>query len=149
MTWPGRRADRFVDRAIAARQPVDVVHVQADFWGAYIGHRFARRHALPVVHTMHNRVDVGIEATAPFPRLVLRALNAWQRRALGGFSGDRSGRDGWAYLRRFGVRSQAVTAPSGHFARRLEAHGVVPAVDVMSAPNVCPKIALFPASTSA
>ena len=25
------------------------------------------RHGLPVVHTMHNRVDVGIEATAPFP----------------------------------------------------------------------------------
>ena len=40
------------------------------------------RHGLPVVHTMHNRVDVGIEATAPFPRLVLRVLNAWQRRAL-------------------------------------------------------------------
>ncbi len=32
---------------------------------------------------MHNRVDVGIRATAPFPGLVLRVLNAWQRRALG------------------------------------------------------------------
>ena len=61
---------------------MDVVHVQADFWGAFTGHRFAARHGLPVVHTMHNRVDVGIEATAPFPGLVLRVLNAWQRRAL-------------------------------------------------------------------
>src|SRR6187431_3046470 len=82
-TWPGRRADRWVDAALATRPPVDVVHVQADFWGAFIGHRFAARHGLPVVHTMHNRVDVGIEATAPFPGLVLRVLNAWQRRALG------------------------------------------------------------------
>ena len=56
----GRRRDE-------DRPPVDVVHVQADFWGAFIGHRFAARHGLPVVHTMHNRVDVGIEATAPFP----------------------------------------------------------------------------------
>ncbi|MBN9178968.1 MAG: glycosyltransferase, partial [Microbacterium sp.] len=78
-TWPGRRTDRFIDDALAARPPVDVVHVQADFWGALMGHRFAARHGLPVVHTMHNRVDVGIAATTPFPGLVLRVLNAWQR----------------------------------------------------------------------
>ncbi len=133
MTWPGARTDRRVDAALrrlledTGRPPVDVVHVQADFWGAFIGHRFARRHALPVVHTMHNRVDVGIEATAPFPRLVLRVLNAWQRRALGVFMEAKPvGRDGWAYLRRLANRSDAVTAPSTHFARRLEAHGAVP-----------------------
>ncbi|WP_194409878.1 glycosyltransferase [Microbacterium cremeum] len=123
MSWPGRRTDRRVDAALAARPPVDVVHVQADFWGAFIGHRFAARHGLPVVHTMHNRVDVGIEATAPFPKLVLRALNAWQRRAL---RASGTGSDGWAYLRRFAAQSDAVTAPSSHFARRLEAHGVAP-----------------------
>ena len=67
MSWPGRRTDRFVDAALEERPPVDVVHVQADFWGAFTGHRYARRHGLPTVHTMHNRVDVGIAATAPFP----------------------------------------------------------------------------------
>ncbi|GAA5036634.1 glycosyltransferase [Microbacterium fluvii] len=131
LTWPGRRTDRTLDALMAARPPVDLVHVQADFWGAYIGHRFAQRHALPVVHTMHNRVDVGIEAVAPAPGLVLRVLNAWERRALGDATG---GTDGWAYLRRLAQRSAAVTAPSAHFARRLEAHGAVPAgggVDVV------------------
>ena len=108
---------------------MDVVHVQADFWGAFTGHRYAARHGLPVVHTMHNRVDVGIEATAPFPGLVLRVLNAWQRRALGSREPAPPGRDGWSYLRRFAGRSNAVTAPSSHFARRLEAHGVVPGAD--------------------
>ncbi|MDE0546483.1 glycosyltransferase [Microbacterium sp. C7(2022)] len=135
LTWPGARTDQWVDAAFSALPPVDVVHVQADFWGAFIGHRFARRHALPVVHTMHNRVDVGIEHTAPFPSLVLRALNAWQGRVLGS-SPDRvpGGRDGWSFLARFAARSDAVTAPSSHFARRLEAHGAVPAsgsVDVI------------------
>ncbi len=67
LTWPGVRTDRFLDAEMGARLRVDVVHVQADFWGAFIGHRYAARHGLPVVHTMHNRVDVGIEATAPFP----------------------------------------------------------------------------------
>jgi glycosyltransferase involved in cell wall biosynthesis len=174
LTWPGARTDRFVDAELGARLPVDVVHVQADFWGAFIGHRYAARHGLPVVHTMHNRVDVGIEATAPFPALVLRVLNAWARRALRGALTRRSAAispssggdvrdvassapaspaspaapdaravlaaqsagpaDGWAYLRRFARLSRAITAPSGHFARRLEEHGVVPAaggVDVI------------------
>ena len=127
MTWPGARTDRRVDAALRARPTVDVVHVQADFWGAFIGHRFAARHGLPVVHTMHNRVDVGIEATAPFPGTVLRVLNALgapgARRAR---RADPAGHDGWAYLRGFAERADAVTAPSSHFARRLEAHGVVP-----------------------
>ncbi|KQR88268.1 glycosyltransferase [Microbacterium sp. Leaf179] len=141
LTWPGARTDRFVDSEMGARLPVDVVHVQADFWGAYIGHRFAARHGLPVVHTMHNRVDVGIEATAPLPGLVLRALNAWARRALPRqVAAPAAGRDvalagsdidGWAYLRRLAAVSRAVTAPSGHFARRLERHGVADAVDVI------------------
>jgi len=128
LSWPGGRTDRFVDAALASRPPVDVVHVQADFWGALSGHRFAARHALPVVHTMHNRVDVGIEATTPFPKLVLRVLNAWQRRALRDVDGPpEPGRDGWSYLRRFAARSGAVTAPSSHFALRLQEHGAVTA----------------------
>jgi glycosyltransferase involved in cell wall biosynthesis len=152
MTLPGRRTDDVVDRAMALRPPVDVVHVQADFWGAIIGHRFAARHGIPVVHTMHNRVDVGIAATTPFPRVALRVLNAWARTALGAprvrrrrtvrmseapgrslrhrrtaASPVRWGADGWAYLRRFARRSAGVTAPSSHFARRLEQHHVVAA----------------------
>ena len=137
LSWPGGRTDRFVDAALAERPSVDVVHVQADFWGAFTGHRFAARHGLPVVHTMHNRVDVGIEATAPFPKLVLRVLNAWQRRALrgAGRAVDAPGHDGWSYLRRFAGLSSAVTAPSSHFAHRLHNHGVVsadgaPVIDV-------------------
>ena len=149
LSWPGIRSDRFVDAALAGRPPVDVVHVQADFWGAFTGHRYAARHGLPVVHTMHNRVDVGIEATAPFPGFVLRVLNAWARRALRADDVRRIPRssqisvatvrdpedsatskgeapDGWAYLRRLARLSAAVTAPSAHFARRLETHGAVP-----------------------
>lgn len=130
ITWPGARTDRWVDRALAGRAPVDVVHVQADFWGAFIGHRYAARHGMPVVHTMHNRVDVGIEATAPFPGLVLRVLNGWERRVLP-HGPAVAGRDGWSYLARMAGRAQAVTAPSAHFARRLEQHGVFPSVDVI------------------
>ncbi|WP_374976120.1 glycosyltransferase [Microbacterium trichothecenolyticum] len=137
MSWPGRRTDRWLDAALAGRPPVDVVHIQGDFWGAFIGVRYAERHGIPIVHTMHNRLDVGIEATTPFPKTVLRVLNAWQRRALGrGVGESERGHDGWAYLRRFGARAAAITAPSTHFARRLEANGVVPGAGASSAAGV-------------
>lgn len=127
LAWPGPRTDRRVDAALATRPPVDVVHVQADFWSAFVAYRFAARHALPVVHTMHNRLDVGVEATVPFPSVALRALHSWQRRALGATGMHATaGHDGWAYLRGLAAGAHAVTAPSTHFARRLEQHGVRP-----------------------
>lgn len=129
LTWPGGHADRAIDAAMRARPPVDVVHVQGDFWGAFLGYRFARRHALPVVHTMHNRVDVGIRAVTPLAPLVLRALNAWARRALAPLR--TRGNDGWSYLAALAEGADVVTAPSAHFARRLERHEVFGAVDVV------------------
>lgn len=131
MSWPGRGTDRALDRAMTQRPPVDLVHVQADFWGAFIGHRYAQRHGLPVVHTMHNRVDVGLAAVTPLHRPVLAVLNAWRRRALRGIGIPTGGSDGWSYLRGLAAGASAVTAPSGHFARRLEQNGVFPRVDVI------------------
>lgn len=131
MSWPGRRTDRFLDRAFVGRPPVDLVHVQADFWGAFIGHRFAHRHGIPVVHTMHNRVDVGMAAVTPLHRQVLAVLNLWRRQAMRGIGETVPGSDGWAFLRGIAQESSAVTAPSGHFARRLEEHDVFGSVDVV------------------
>ncbi|MDH5134193.1 MULTISPECIES: glycosyltransferase [unclassified Microbacterium] len=131
MTWPGRATDRALDRAMAHRPPVDLVHVQADFWGAFIGHRFAARHGIPVVHTMHNRVDVGLAAVTPLHRPVLAVLNLWRRTALRGIGVPVGGSDGWSYLRGLAADAAAVTAPSGHFARRLEQNGVARTVDVV------------------
>lgn len=131
MSWPGRATDRFLDRAMTHRPPVDIVHVQADFWGAYIGHRYAERHGIPVVHTMHNRVDVGIAAVTPLHKPVLAALNTWRRAAMRGIGAPVSGADGWAFLRGLAAGASAVTAPSTHFARRLEQNDVFTPVDVI------------------
>jgi 1,2-diacylglycerol 3-alpha-glucosyltransferase len=142
MSWPGRASDRFLDKAMTRRPPVDLVHVQADFWGAFIGHRYAERHGIPVVHTMHNRVDVGIAAVTPLHRPVLAVLNTWRGIAMRGVatSGGAAtssgvdpvrGSDGWAFLRGLAIGASAVTAPSTHFARRLEQHDVFAHVDVI------------------
>ncbi|GAA3694190.1 glycosyltransferase [Arthrobacter ginkgonis] len=127
---PGRATDRALHRAMAARPPVDVVHVQADFWQAVIGYRFAAAVNAPVVHTMHNRLDVGIEATMPFPGLVQHAFGALQRRFLD--TGLPAARDAWTYLARFTDRAERVTAPSSHFGQLLQERGVFDSVDVVS-----------------
>lgn len=116
----GAAADRAVDRGFGHRPPVDVVHVQADFWGAWTGYRFARRHRLPVVHTMHTNVEVGLPAVMPFPRAVLRIMYAAHRYHL------RCGpvRDVPDYVRSFADAADAVVVPSSHFADRLARYGV-------------------------
>jgi len=103
--------------------------VQGDFWGALIGYRFAERHGLPVVHTMHNHMEFGIEQVVPFPRLAIRGLLWWQHRVLRKRS--TLAPSAWSYLNELALRADAVTAPSGHFARLLELKGVAPHVEVI------------------
>ncbi|WP_309080258.1 glycosyltransferase [Zhihengliuella sp.] len=126
---PSRRLDRRLDEAMAGLPPVDVVHVQGDFWGAVLAYRYARRHGAPVVHTMHNRLDVGLAATVPFPRIVQGAFGAGQKlflRLPGPVPAD-----AWSYLRGFTDAAAAVTAPSTHFADLLERENVFSRIDVV------------------
>ncbi len=128
---PGRRTDAELDRAMASRPPVDVVHVQADFWQAIIGYRFAERHGLPVVHTFHNHVEFGIEHVVSAPRLAVRAMLWAQRRVLRPRM-SRLAPSAWSYLDEFALRASALVAPSRHFAELLESKGVGSDIAVVS-----------------
>jgi 1,2-diacylglycerol 3-alpha-glucosyltransferase len=129
MSIPGKASDGRLFAAMASRGPVDVVHVQADFWQAIIGYRFAKANNLPLVHTMHNRLDVGIAATMPLPGLVQRGFGLAQKAFLR--TGMPVAADAWTYLRRFTDHAQRVTAPSSHFARLLQDERVFAHVDVV------------------
>lgn len=127
---PGRRVDRVLDQRVASGPPVDVVHIQGDFWGALIGLRFALRHRLPVVLTFHNNMEFGLRKTVPFPRLVTRLLLGVEGRHLGGQL-SLLRRDAWRYLNELALRADAVTAPSRHFAALLRQRGVAQQIDVV------------------
>ncbi|MET4637455.1 glycosyltransferase family 4 protein [Mycetocola sp. 2940] len=130
MTLVGRRADRFLDAALATRPPVDIVHVQADYWGAMLGYRYAARHGIRAVHTFHNHMEFGLEQVVPVPAVAIRALLWWQHRVL---KPARSvlAPSAWAYLNELALRADASTAPSGHFASLLERNGVAADVEVI------------------
>ena len=135
ISWPGARTDRALAKALRALPPVDLVHVQGDFWGAMIGLRAARGLGVPVVHTMHNHVDEGTRAVAPVPGLAALAfagLRGWRSLALGRVRGSASkrARGAWRYLAELAAEAAVVTAPSQHFASLLEEQGVCPSVSV-------------------
>lgn len=129
MTPPTRRIIGSLVSRLDARGPVDLHHVQADFWGAAIGYAAAAAMDVPVVHTMHNHLEAGLKATMPLPGLFQRGFGLMQKRAMR--TGEPAAADAWTYLRGFASRAAAVTAPSTHFAELLKERGVCRAVDVI------------------
>ncbi|WP_217135768.1 glycosyltransferase [Leucobacter chinensis] len=133
-SWPGQASVRRVLRRLEALPPVTLVHVQGDFWGALIGYQLARRLNVPAVNTMHNNLDAGTRAVTPFAPAVFWALRAVRRCVLGRprWPGRQTvaarrrpkPRGGWAYLAQLAADSNAVVAPSRHFAGDLERAGV-------------------------
>lgn len=121
--WPRQSHFSMIETALASRAPVDVVHVQSDFWGAALGYSFAARHDLPIVHTFHNRLDVGVDGTFPFPGLLYAVLGRWQRWSLGDRFRGRS-RTAYEYFAGYAREAQAIIAPSRHFASVLTNRGV-------------------------
>ncbi|WP_417234526.1 glycosyltransferase [Arthrobacter sp.] len=122
MAIPSKRAIATVIDELRRRGNIDVIHVQADFWGAAVGYAVAAALGIPVVHTMHNHVEAGLRATMPLPGLFQRAFSLMQRRVL--HTGGPTPADAWAYLRGFASRAAVVTAPSTHFAELLQDRGV-------------------------
>ncbi|MFM2412186.1 MAG: hypothetical protein RLZZ587_519, partial [Actinomycetota bacterium] len=122
--WPSQRHLRIVEQRLEALPEVDIVHVQSDFWGAAFGYRFAHDHGIPLVHTMHNRLDVGVDRSFPFPGLLYAMLGQWQKWSLGGRY-IRRPRNAFDFLAQFAIYADAIVAPSRHFAELLTSHGIV------------------------
>ena len=116
--WPRQSHLTQIAYALRNRPPVDIVHVQSDFWGAALGYRFAHENGIPIVHTMHHRLDVGVDGSIPFPGLFYAMLGQWQKWSLGSRF-DKRPRRAFDYLAGYAHHADVVTAPSGHFARLL------------------------------
>ena len=121
--WPRMSHLVFIAEALKSRPPVDIIHVQSDFWGAALGYRFADQNSIPLVHTMHHRLDVGVDGSIPFPWIFYAMLGQWQKWSLGRRFGGRP-TNAFDYLGGYARHADVVTAPSRHFAKLLTAKGV-------------------------
>ncbi|MFZ1250609.1 MAG: glycosyltransferase [Candidatus Microsaccharimonas sp.] len=133
ITIPSNQIQQTLDATFKKLPAVDIVHIQADFWGAIIGFEFAKRHEIPAVITYHNNVEVGTSLVTGkvFAHLYLSLMARWAKKRLAiTFPSGRI--DGWKYLAGLGKLATARIAPTAHFARDLEAHGVGAPVNVLS-----------------
>ena len=133
--WPRTSHLAMIADALKNRPSVDIVHVQSDFWGAALGYRFANANAIPIVHTMHHRLDVGVDGSIPFPSLFYAMLGRWQKWSLGSRFEKRPTK-AFDSLAGYAHFADIVIAPSTHCARLLTRN------DVTSRRN--PSIAVVP-----
>jgi glycosyltransferase involved in cell wall biosynthesis len=99
-------------------EPVDVVHAQADWWGALLAAGFATRQKLPLVNTLHTNLIIGVNKVVGI--IGARFLFWLHSEIFGRWVEGRAWQgsvNGWRYLRQICSRSEVIIAPSGHFAR--------------------------------
>ena len=120
-------AYRTVQRKLAKMAlPVDIVHIQADMWGAILGAAWAKDHGLPLVQTVHTNLEVGISHTfgKTLTQRVAQVMNAWAASMLD-HDAPRNSKDIWEFKEQISRHANFVTSPSSHFAKELEKHNVV------------------------
>jgi len=121
----------------------DVVHVQYEASCSIAGIRLAKKFNLPLVQTMHGREDIAIATNVAHPLKYLTAvfLNGAHRICLGQM--EKVERDiyqaptmtrakMWTLMVNHANLADVVTAPSRHFADKLEHYGVEKPIVVVS-----------------
>ncbi len=140
-TWPPRRTialltDEFHRRAI------EVVHTHSEMFAALAAIRAAHALGLPVVHTMHGRIDVYTSHVLPAPRLTAPLLAALHSRQVShrgihvandsAYTSTPTARVMWRLMLAQSRASARVIVPSAHFARKLTDQGITTPVTVLS-----------------
>ncbi|AIY02646.1 hypothetical protein ART_3047 [Arthrobacter sp. PAMC 25486] len=140
-TWPPRDATALLKEELAARK-VDVVHVHSEVFAALAGIKAAQELGLPLVQSMHGRIDVYTAKVLPLPQLTTALLAALHRHHLphtslpahpeSPYMRTAVARRMWRLMLNQANAADAVIVPSEHLAKKFLHQGVVPPVHVVS-----------------
>lgn len=112
--------------------PIDVVHIQADNWGAAIGVKFARQHDLPLLFTMHTNLAYALNKfVGPAGTKLASFLLSSGYRLQTGLPGSKITTDPWGYLQSITKLADLVLAPSQHFADLAMRNNVSKVIEVL------------------
>ncbi len=140
-TWTAAAAARMLRRELRARR-IDVVHVHTEMFAALAGFEAARGLGIPVVQTMHGRIDVYTRSVLPLPALTTALLAGLHRRRMSHdearidprepYARTRTARRMWRLMVSQANHATHVIVPSAHFAAKLRAQGVRTPITVLS-----------------
>jgi glycosyltransferase involved in cell wall biosynthesis len=140
-TWSPSAASAFLTEELRARR-VDVVHVHTEMFAALAGFEAARALGLPVVQTMHGRIDVYTRSVLPLPAVTTALLAAMHRRRMShgrahvdstsAYTRTAMARRMWRLMVSQANHADQVIVPSAHFAGKLRAQGVGTPLTVLS-----------------
>ena len=138
-TWTLRAAAAMLEQGLAG---FDVVHVHTEMFAALAAYRAASALGIPLVQTMHGRIDVYTRSVLPFPSVSTALLALLHRRGLGPvdvrldprapYARTRTARRMWRLMASQAQRADRVVVPSAHFAAKLAAQGVQTPMTVLS-----------------
>ncbi len=110
---------------LADRPSVDIVHIQADFWGAILGLAYAYKHRLPTVMTFHLNIGVGPKKALGQPAASLAIwLCSLGLRQMFPQKSIKLTTHPWKYIAQVGGMADVRLAPTEHFAQTLRSNGV-------------------------
>ena len=140
-TWTPERAIALMEREFAARG-VQVVHTHSEMFAALAGIRAAQSLGIPLVHTMHGRIDVYTAHVLPLPALTVPLLAALHGRHVSHrgiavasdahYTRTRTARLMWRLMVAQARAVDHVIVPSEHFRAKLAAQGVTTPMTVLS-----------------
>lgn len=114
-----------------AKTKFDAIHLQGDFAAAALALALSKQYNIPLIHHAHTNIDVVLE------RIIGKRLNA----SLFNFAAKKycevaglekcKAKTGWEYMALTYPHADLVLAPSQHFAKTIEEHGIAKNVRVM------------------
>ncbi len=139
-TWPPRRAVGAM-REEFARRRIEVAHTHSEMFAALAAIRAAHELGIPLVHTMHGRIDVYTRHVLPLPAATTPLLALMHRRFVphGGialvdapYTRTRAARTMWRLMVAQARAVDQVVVPSEHFRSKLAQQGVGTPMTVLS-----------------
>ncbi len=140
-TWPPAAAAASVHDALRGLR-IDVVHVHTEMFAALAGFEAAQTLGIPVVQTMHGRIDVYTRSVLPLPSVTTALLALLHRRRMSHdraavdpaapYARTRQARRMWRLMVSQANHADHVIVPSSHFAEKLVAQGVRTPLTVLS-----------------
>ena len=140
-TWTPSAAATAVREGLRAHR-IDVVHVHTEMFAALAGFEAATAEGLPIVQTMHGRIDVYTRSVLPLPSVTTAVLAAMHRRRMSHdrarldpsapYARTRMARRMWRLMVSQANHADHVIVPSQHFADKLTTQGVRTPLTVLS-----------------